>query len=261
MIKAVVFDYGGTLVRSAKPWDEVRPRAVRTTFRYLKRRGLQVPYGEYLSLNEEVFDRYAELEAVQQRDVSDLLKYLDIMSRLFPAASKAKRLALASGAKNSFWLAANSNFVLRDGTRRCLDELDSMGIKLGIISNHHDSSSLMRSLRRCGIEPRFDPIVVSEKVKVRKPNPAIFRLCLSAMKVRPAQAIYVGDVPEFDVAGAKATGMSSILIGNKVGDGPAPDFAVSAMEEIPPIVADLNRGRRNQASASTIKKGLRKSKV
>jgi len=253
MIKAVVFDYGGTLVRSEKPWDEVWPRAILTTYRYLKRRGLRMSYNDYLAVNKGIFDRYAELETAEQRDISDRLKYLDLTSRLFPGASKAKRLALATGATDTFWLVANSNFVLRDGAKRCLDELESMGIKLGMISNHHDGSSLMRSLRRCRIGPLFNPIVVSEKVNVRKPNPEIFRLCLSAMKVRPNQAIYVGDVPEFDVAGAKATGMSSILIGDKGGDGPAPDFVVNEMEEIPPIVASLNGRRPARASAAAAK--------
>lgn len=245
MIKAVVFDYGGTLVRSAKPWDVVRPRAILSAYRYLKRHGLRMSYDEYLAVNEGVFDRYAELEAVERRDISDQLKYLELVSELFPSAPKAKRLALARGANNSFWLVANGNFRLRRGTKRCLDELEAMGIKLGVISNHHDGSSLMRSLRRYGIEPRFNPIVISEKVDIRKPDPAIFRLCLSAMNVKPEQAIYVGDAPEFDVAGARATGMTSILIGNKGADGPVPDFAVDGMEEIPPIVANLNgNGRR-----------------
>jgi HAD superfamily hydrolase (TIGR01549 family) len=258
MIKAVVFDYGGTLVHSAKPWDEVMPHALLSAYRYLKRNGLKMSYGEYLAANKGVFGRYAELEAAEQRDIPDRLKYIDLVSQLFPGTAKTKRLALATGANNSFWRVANRNFELRENTKECLDELESMGIKLGIISNHHNGPALMQSLRRYKITPRFNPIVISEEVNVRKPNPAIFRLCLSAMKVRPSQAIYVGDAPEFDVAGARATGMSSVLIGNKGGDGPEPDFAVKKMEEISPIVANLN-GRKQRADPPTsIRKGRRK---
>jgi len=240
MIKAVVFDFGGTLVSSSKSWDQVKPRAIRNSYLYLKRHGLKLPFSMYLSVNEGVFARYAKLEAKEQRDISDRLKYVDIIGKLFPDAPKTKRLALASGADDSFWLVANKNFALRLGTKRCLDELESMSVRLGLISNHHDSPSLMKSLRQHRIAQRFNPIIVSEKVNVRKPNPAIFKLCLSAMKVTPKQAIYVGDVPKFDVAGARATGMSSILIGNKDPDGLAPDFSVDGMDEIPPIVASLN---------------------
>jgi HAD superfamily hydrolase (TIGR01509 family) len=240
MIKAVVFDYGGTLVNSARPWSLVRPRALRHAYSYLKRRGLKLSFSEYLSVNEGVFSRYAELEAAEQRDISDRLKYFDIVGELFPGSPKTKRLALALGANDSFWSVANKNFTLRHGTKMCLDELESMGVSLGLISNHHDSPSLLKSLRACGIERRFNPIVVSEQVNVRKPNPAIFKMCLAAMNVKPKQAIYVGDVPEFDVAGAKATGMTSILMANKDADGFAPDFSVDGMREIPPIVANLN---------------------
>jgi putative hydrolase of the HAD superfamily len=250
MIKAVVFDYGGTLVRSEKPWDVVMPRAFLSAYRYLKRNGLKISYGEYLTASEDVFDRFAEQEAAEQRDIPDRLKYIDVVSHLFPGIAKTKCLELATGANNSFWLVANSNFELRENTRECLDELESMGIKLGMISNHHNGSALMQSLRRYRITARFNPIVISEKVKVRKPNPAIFRLCLSAMKARPSQAVYVGDAPEFDIAGAKATGMYSILIGNKGRGGPRPDFAVKGMDEIPQIVANLNGGEKNQGSAA-----------
>jgi FMN phosphatase YigB (HAD superfamily) len=241
LIKAVVFDYGGTLVRGAKPWDVVRPRALRSAYQFFREHGLRMAYKEYLAINEDVFGRYAELEMVEGRDIPDRIKYLDLVDRLFPGDTSARRRKLATGGNDAFWLVANGNFLLRDNTKDCLNDLESMGIRLGLISNHHNGASLMQSLRRYRIAPRFNPIVISEKVDVRKPDPAIFRLCLSAMKVNPRQAIYVGDAPEFDVAGARATGMSSILIGNKDADGPAPDFAVDGMEEIPPIVARLNR--------------------
>ena len=240
MIKAVVFDYGGTLVQGSKPWDIVRPRALRSSYHFFRRQRLRMTYDEYLAVNEDVFGRYAELEAAEGRDIPDRTKYLELVDRLFPGVSKTRSRALATGGNDAFWLVANKNFELRDNTKECLNELEAMGVKLGLISNHHDGASLMRSLRRYRIAPRFNPIVVSEKVSVRKPDPAIFRLCLSAMGVRPKEAIYVGDVPEFDVAGAKATGMSSILIGGWGADGPEPDYAVKGMDEIPPIVAGLN---------------------
>jgi len=248
MIKAVVFDYGGTLVHSVKPWKEVMPHATLSAYRYLKQNGLKMTYGEYFAANEDLFGRYAELEATEQRDIPDRVKYFDLVGRLFSGINRSKRFALATGANDSFWHVANGNFELRDGAKECIEELRSMGIRLGMISNHHDGSALMRSLRPYRIAHRFKPIVISEKVNVRKPDPAIFRLCLSAMKVRPRQAIYVGDVPEFDVVGAKATGMYSVLIGKKGHDGPKPDFAVREMNEIPPIVAELN-GRRKGGSA------------
>ncbi|MDV3244329.1 MAG: HAD family hydrolase [Nitrososphaerales archaeon] len=240
MIKAVLFDYGGTLVRSAKPWEEIKPRALLAAYRYLKRHGLEVPYDRYLEVNAEVFGKYAKLEAVKERDIPDRLKYFDLVGDLFPEATKRQRLMLASGANDSFWGVANKNFKLRKETKASLGQLEAMGLKLGIVSNHHDSRSLMNSLRTHGIEPRFDPIVVSEAVKVRKPNPAIFRLCLSAMRVKPKDALFVGDSAQYDVAGAKAAGMPVIMIGRPDADGPKPDFAVDDLAAVPRLVAEMN---------------------
>ncbi len=240
MIKAVLFDYGGTLVTSAKPWQEMKPRALLAAYRYLKSKGLEMSFEKYLEVNDDLFGRYAKIEVAKQRDIPDRLKYLDMMGGLFPDTTKKRKLILASGANDSFWRVANDNFKLRRDAKACLGKLDAMGLKLGIVSNHHDSSSLMRSLRQYGLKPWFDPIIVSESVKMRKPNPAIFRLCLSAMKVKPKDALYVGDSTEFDVAGAKATGMPVIQIGGKYSDGPRPDFTVDHLAAVPGLVASMN---------------------
>jgi putative hydrolase of the HAD superfamily len=250
MIKAVVFDYGGTLVTELEPWSEVRPRAVRSAYGYLRSHGLRASLEEYIAINRGVFERFAEREEIEHRDIPDTSKYIELVGELIPGATKARRRALALGANNTFWKVANSNFRLRGEAKRCLDDLESMELGLGLISNHHDGSALMRSLRPYRITQKFDPIVISEKVGMRKPDPAIFMLCLSAMRVSPRQAVYVGDVPEFDVAGAKAAGMYSILIGDKGRDGPKPDFAVKGMEEIPPIVARLNGGMKDDKPAA-----------
>ena len=46
-MKAVVFDYGGTLVRERRPWVDVWPEAVHTAYESLKRVGLKLPFEEY----------------------------------------------------------------------------------------------------------------------------------------------------------------------------------------------------------------------
>ena len=45
---------------------------------------------------------------------------------------------------------------------------------------------------------------------VKKPDPEIFRRALGALKIRPEEAVFVGDNPESDIAGAKAVGMKTI---------------------------------------------------
>jgi HAD superfamily hydrolase (TIGR01509 family) len=52
--------------------------------------------------------------------------------------------------------------------------------------------------------------VVSGDVGIHKPDPHIFELCLSKMRLDPTQAVYVGDHYENDVRGAQAVGLSAI---------------------------------------------------
>ena len=54
-------------------------------------------------------------------------------------------------------------------------------------------------------------MIISEEVGVRKPNPNIFRICLSRLRLRRNQVIFVGDSLLYDVVGARAAGIISVL--------------------------------------------------
>ncbi|MDQ6780543.1 MAG: HAD family hydrolase [Candidatus Eremiobacteraeota bacterium] len=57
----------------------------------------------------------------------------------------------------------------------------------------------------------FDrPVLVSEDLGVRKPQPEAFTALASRLGVSPADILYVGDDPEVDVAGALTVGMRAI---------------------------------------------------
>ena len=45
---------------------------------------------------------------------------------------------------------------------------------------------------------------------ISKPDPAIFHRALDRLRVDPARAVFVGDHPDVDVAGARAAGMFAI---------------------------------------------------
>lgn len=78
--------------------------------------------------------------------------------------------------------------------------------RLGIISN--GPSDLQRyKLRLFELERNFDPIVISGEVGVAKPSVEIFRYALERAQVSAGEALYVGDSPVYDIAGAKGAGM------------------------------------------------------
>jgi len=64
-----------------------------------------------------------------------------------------------------------------------------------------------KKLKGSGIHHYFQKIVDSEMAGVKKPDPYIFELALEMAKVKPQNAIMVGDNLEADILGAKAMGM------------------------------------------------------
>jgi len=69
-------------------------------------------------------------------------------------------------------------------------------------------------LRALGLCDAFDAVVLSDELgrQYRKPHPAPFRAALSALGVAPEEAVFVGDRPDKDMAGAAAAGMACIRV-------------------------------------------------
>ncbi|HYC11076.1 MAG TPA: hypothetical protein VEC02_00230, partial [Nitrososphaerales archaeon] len=63
MIRAVLFDYGDTLVEGTRPDDEIMQAALEKAFRVFKRNGLEMDSAAFAERDREVFSRYAEIEA------------------------------------------------------------------------------------------------------------------------------------------------------------------------------------------------------
>lgn len=83
--------------------------------------------------------------------------------------------------------------------------------RLGVISN--GPSDLQRyKLKLFDLEREFDPIVISGEIGVAKPDPAIFRYALELANVSPGEALYVGDSPIYDIAGAKRVRMQMVWV-------------------------------------------------
>ncbi|KAJ1902173.1 Haloacid dehalogenase-like hydrolase domain-containing protein 3 [Coemansia sp. RSA 376] len=93
---------------------------------------------------------------------------------------------------------------------RVLSYLQRKEIKLGVISNMDETAeSILRSL---GIRRYFDFVLTSINVGIEKPDPKIFELALSAVNVRPYDALHVGDSERLDYLPARSVGMEARLV-------------------------------------------------
>jgi FMN phosphatase YigB (HAD superfamily) len=66
--------------------------------------------------------------------------------------------------------------------------------------------------RELGFEPFLDYKVTSFEVGYDKPRPEIFQLALDKAGVKANESVFIGDVYEQDIVGARGVGMKPILI-------------------------------------------------
>jgi HAD superfamily hydrolase (TIGR01509 family) len=105
------------------------------------------------------------------------------------------------------------------GTGASLERLRAAGFRLGVVSN--SDGRVEAALRAAGLRDCFDVVLDSALFGAEKPDPAIFRAALEALRVAPDEALYVGDLYEVDVVGARAAGMEAILLLPETAAAPA----------------------------------------
>jgi HAD superfamily hydrolase (TIGR01509 family) len=91
-----------------------------------------------------------------------------------------------------------------------LSGLRSRGFRLIVVSN--SDGRLQDLLELTGLGAWFDFAIDSREVGVEKPDPAIFSLALARLGAPPSRAWHVGDLYHVDVRGARAAGLTPVLL-------------------------------------------------
>jgi len=94
-----------------------------------------------------------------------------------------------------------------------LVELKRKGFKLGIITNTVTSREehVRIALRKIDAEKYFNVIVTSVDVGHDKPDERIFLTAMRALRVKPKEAVMVGNRVSTDIVGGNRVGMKTIL--------------------------------------------------
>jgi putative hydrolase of the HAD superfamily len=95
-------------------------------------------------------------------------------------------------------------------TPRALERLREHSVPLGVVSN--SDGRVQEALDAAGLGRFFEVVVDSKLAGFEKPDPRIFHPALAALGVPPADALYVGDLYEVDVVGARRAGMTAVLL-------------------------------------------------
>jgi putative hydrolase of the HAD superfamily len=129
----------------------------------------------------------------------------------------------------------------RPGAVETLRELCERGLRLGLISVcSGDVPEVWDETPFVGL---FDSTVFSCFVGMRKPDPRIYLLACEELGIEPAEAIFVGDGANDELAGAERVGMRAVLI-HREGEEPiweeAQDWPGPRITTIPQVMALLD---------------------
>ena len=122
-----------------------------------------------------------------------------------------------------------------------LSALRSAGLKLGLITN---GSVRMQSakLKCLAISPAFDTILISSLEGVSKPDPEIFRRALERLGASAERAVFVGDHPEVDVAGARRAGLKAVWRrDHTLSAAVEADATIDELRDLLPLLAAMAR--------------------
>ena len=254
MIKAVLFDVGGTL------HTQVETDASRKKFRalirsVLSRRGILEDTEE-----EALFSAITEGGRRYKKFTEEALTELepDAIWRdyfLAPFDFDRSRLDGLGEELCCIYDLEEKEIIPREGLHETIAALRERGYRLGIISNIMSRTMVGKVLERHGLTDAFSYILQSSDCKIRKPDPRIFDLCLRDLGLTKDEVIYIGDTISRDVRGTKAAGWRIIQIDNPLtyhrdtayrDMGYKPDFFI---HKLPEAVRILDRLREEETDA------------
>ncbi len=195
MLRAVLFDWGGTLVDFT--WDDELLAAGH-------RAGLAV------------LGREAEAEAFTSRFRNELLPtlapgddYRDLLRRELGVGDVDVDRFL--DAEYVVWTPAHA---LLGSSHALLETLRERGLRLAIVANGWPEPARLtrRRLAELGVAERVDAIVLADEVGARKPDRRIFDAALRSLGLgfEPGEAMHVGDGLVADVQGAADAGITTV---------------------------------------------------
>ena len=224
-LRAILFDYGGTLDGAGSHWLDRFARLYEGA-------GLVLPFDRL----RDAFD-HATHCAYTEPHVAELGLQALIE---FHGARQLERLGVHDSELAGQVVAAFVR-ISRAGLEASRGVLSRLRhrVALGVISNFY--GNVARILDEAGVAPLLTTIVDSNRVGLSKPDPAIFALAVRRVGCAPAEALYVGDSFEKDIIGARRAGLRTAwVVGATERVCPAPelvDVRLRCLEDLESLVA------------------------
>jgi HAD superfamily hydrolase (TIGR01549 family) len=198
-IKAVILDFGGTLVEGGIDFDRYH-EALLTYFMSI---GYRVTRKEIDSAMKVALGNLNRIRARGREQTFEEV-YSLFLKKINIFAGEEILIDLHKIFKKYF----SSNFFLC--SEDVLKEL-SKKYKVALLSNTMSDKPL-EMLRDANLIQYFDLVVCSRDLGIRKPNPEIFKYVLEKLGVSAEESVHVGDSVKADMEGASGVGITGIWI-------------------------------------------------
>lgn len=259
-IRAIIFDYGGTLDSRGDHWSEVIRRAYEAEGIHVTRRAFRDAYvyaeraldGSGIILPDDNF------LAVMRKKIALQFKHLGIDGNACSPSARATPDPATAGYDTlppaisplADAVATRCYESARECVRESAVTLARLAIHypLGIVSNFY--GNVRAVLDDFGLTPMLTAVIDSSAIGIRKPDPAIFTAGIKTLgtaicdtsgnvidnaPLRPAEVLVVGDSIDKDILPAASLGCQTALIQGTPWDPSRPQAA------LPPSTIPLTR--------------------
>jgi len=230
-IKAILFDFGGTLDTDGVHWSEKFWEAYQAAGVPIKKTEYEkafVDAGDHL-VSARILPHYNFKETIATQ-IELQLQFLEIHFGLpYVDHNHYKEVILT--------YAYEEASKTLDKTKHILDRLSQHHL-LGVVSNFY--GNLETVLDEFDILIHLQVVIDSAKVGIRKPNPAIFRLATEHLGIAPQNTLMVGDSYDRDIVPAKQCGCITVWLEGKswkdeVG-GKEADYIIHSLSELETLI-------------------------
>ncbi|UCD79904.1 MAG: HAD family hydrolase [Desulfobacterales bacterium] len=201
MIKAIIFDFGQTLVDSANGFRTAEKKAQDKLFSNLG-----------LTIREDFMNVYRRLRKAfhEQSNFSRKSLFHEIYF-YYCLAPDEKSLDMWEA---EYWETVKTRTSLFPEARQVLDSLNKK-YKVALITNTQGQKTAGN--HRISLFPELDKyfsviIVAGEGGIPPKPDAEPFRICLEKLQIKASEAVYVGDDYRIDICGARDAGLHPIWL-------------------------------------------------
>ncbi len=243
-IQAILFDFDDTLIDwsgQTKAYPEIYRLHIENLYNFLVQDGHNLPSCEtfFQTYQEVVQQAWAEAKIAWSG-----VTFAKVLQMLFRAhALDPNEIDLDAAMRAFDWQPVPGVAPFAD-THTILNTLRQQGYKLGLLTNSM-MPMWMRDIELCAYDmlDYFDARLTSGDFGHIKPHPAIYHELLRLLDCTPETAVFVGDRPANDIAGAQAAGLISVLmspphLSRKLGEV-EPDYTIETLQELLPILAEL----------------------